>query len=661
MTPSTTTIENTPFFAGSAPEVSDAYFLSEMRRITSIEMVPAPPEDLIEIASKHFLQKSAFDSGKRLLKAQAEALAHFDICGNIFAAIGVGGGKTLTSLTIANYAYEKGTMRRAMLMIPPELVPQLRLRALPWARTMIRFPLSVYWADTHRTEIKRRAGCPLDGLYILPYSRLSARDGEELLQAIAPDIIIADEAHNLARESSARSKRFFHFLKARPTTDFVPMSGTMSKKQLGDYGHLINAALKEKSPVPHHYQALKFWGWALSAESAGFHKSLSRMLPLVKWANIPRKWTQEDQLEDIREAFAKRFTSTPGVITSKEAGCDSSIQFKEFKLPPSSSEVESALSRLEESWVAPSGEELEHAIVKFKYQQELAFGYYNRLEWPEDHPLVDNSKELYITAQTYHRALRMWWSNRAHTPGMDTPMTIGLEMERNGAQKVGAELYALWVAYRDLRRRATAEKWPERIRIPETICPQAMDAIALHASKHKGGALVWCDRNYLAEEIVSRLREAGRKTIHAKAGMNALVGDPAHRNDIMVASIKAHGTGKDLQHFHHNIIVEMPGGAVSEQLLGRTHRHGQEADTVTYEIIRGAGVGMQSDVLDAKLATAINDSYFTHATGTGRQKLIYGDWDFAPPVLDSSILRAMGTEAYQLTSAQQQDLKNFFN
>ena len=50
----------------------------------------------------------------------------------------------------------------------------------------------------------------------------------------------------------------------------------------------------------------------------------------------------------------------------------------------------------------------------------------------------------------------------------------------------------------------------------------------------------------------------------------------------VVASIKAHGTGRNLQAFCRNLVANPPSdGATWEQLLGRTHRQGQEADEVT--------------------------------------------------------------------------------
>jgi hypothetical protein len=52
-----------------------------------------------------------------------------------------------------------------------------------------------------------------------------------------------------------------------------------------------------------------------------------------------------------------------------------------------------------------------------------------------------------------------------------------------------------------------------------------------------------------------------------------------------VISIKAHGTGKNLQMFSDAVICQPPAdGALWEQLLGRHHRTGQLADEVRFRV-----------------------------------------------------------------------------
>jgi hypothetical protein len=54
----------------------------------------------------------------------------------------------------------------------------------------------------------------------------------------------------------------------------------------------------------------------------------------------------------------------------------------------------------------------------------------------------------------------------------------------------------------------------------------------------------------------------------------------------IIASIRSHGTGKNLQRaFSRNLVCNpMADGEAWEQLIGRTHRIGQPADEVTVEV-----------------------------------------------------------------------------
>jgi hypothetical protein len=62
-------------------------------------------------------------------------------------------------------------------------------------------------------------------------------------------------------------------------------------------------------------------------------------------------------------------------------------------------------------------------------------------------------------------------------------------------------------------------------------------------------------------------------------GENGIIDTP---ETAIIASIAAHSQGKNLQRFSRNLVVCPPtSGKVWEQLLGRTHRPGQEADEVT--------------------------------------------------------------------------------
>jgi hypothetical protein len=88
----------------------------------------------------------------------------------------------------------------------------------------------------------------------------------------------------------------------------------------------------------------------------------------------------------------------------------------------------------------------------------------------------------------------------------------------------------------------------------------------------------------------------------------------------VVASVAANKEGRNLQAWNRNLVVTaMPTGSLWEQLIGRTHRMGQQADTVYVDWVAACEEqdrGFQQLMADAK--------YIQDTTGQS-QKLLYAD------------------------------------
>ena len=94
---------------------------------------------------------------------------------------------------------------------------------------------------------------------------------------------------------------------------------------------------------------------------------------------------------------------------------------------------------------------------------------------------------------------------------------------------------------------------------------------------------------------------------------------PPEKGPTCAMSIRAHGVGKNLQHgWSNQLVVEPPSsGNVWEQLLGRTHRPGQQADTVRVTVYTHTPA-FRDAVLKAK-----KDAHYIQDTTGSRQKLLY--------------------------------------
>jgi hypothetical protein len=88
----------------------------------------------------------------------------------------------------------------------------------------------------------------------------------------------------------------------------------------------------------------------------------------------------------------------------------------------------------------------------------------------------------------------------------------------------------------------------------------------------------------------------------------------------VVASVQANSEGRNLQAWHRNLIVTAPPtGSLYEQLLGRTHRPGQEADTVFVDWIAAC------DEQDQGFQQLLADAQYIQDTTGQSQKLLYAD------------------------------------
>jgi superfamily II DNA or RNA helicase len=96
----------------------------------------------------------------------------------------------------------------------------------------------------------------------------------------------------------------------------------------------------------------------------------------------------------------------------------------------------------------------------------------------------------------------------------------------------------------------------------------------------------------------------------------------------MICSIASNSEGRNMQAWSTNLVVSPPtSGQTWEQMLGRTHRDGQEADEVSCHLL--VSLREQADAFERACRDA---RYISDSTGQ-EQKLCYADID----VVDSSL------------------------
>ena len=596
---------------------------------------------------------------------------------------------TLLGLMIAAHAFSKG-LTKMLLLVPPEVLGQLVNTDIGWARSRVEINYPIHILGGRPMEYRRNLCKSMrKGLYIMPYSLLSTKDTSENLAAIAPQLVIADEAHRLANHSAARTRRVLSMLKhlfdGGHPAELVLMSGTITNKSIKDYYHLIKWCLSSRCPLPLSDAMANDWALLIDASAAGENYSpgplgTAPILPLVKWAeqhfpNTPGGFPRD--VYGFRRAYELRLSSTPCVVASGDIDIGTSLLMQNHKLVDSTKhpkwdELKKFMDGVEENWTTPNGDEIDFAIHKWKWLNELSCGFYNELTWPtpevfakrkgintaKAEEIIQHAKIHHQAQQEYARILRPWLE-RCSKAGCDTPFLVGQSMMRNGAKEVGKELYNAWKDWKDLDFEGRPDRDSRGVRVCDYKI-QAMVEWVKSTADERGplGAIIWVHHQEVGHWAVEALREAGCKDVlHAPAGdqANAAILDKARAGSVVVASISAHGTGKNLQHFQFMYVMQWPRHApTAEQMIGRLHRRGQEAD----ELVVHTNHTTMFDQLN--FAACLNDALYIHQTTGSKQKLIYSNYDPMPVIFPPAVLVQKGLEAMALDAQQQKMMAEKF-
>lgn len=518
----------------------------------------------------------------RLSPVQSAAIYWAGKMNGALLPLAVGAGKTLVSLLING---ELGG-QRPVLLIPPTM-------QIPIRREI--------------EKLKKHFNLPIKNLMILPYSQLSVAKNTDIFERIKPDVIIADEAHLLRDPNSARTRRVLRYAKAFPGTKFVFMSGTLTSKSLKDYAHLAELALREGSPVPRTQEELIAWAnvidakgvpqskdWQVFADFEDIRGDLGRTKPRTTSPFEALDTSLDTQVakERAREVFQRRLTTTPGVVATKEGSVQCSLFFHERTVDVAPS-VNEALADLNMTWRRPDGEELVSALEVWRVGMQLSQGFYLRWVWPEGQIDFD-----WLGARAeWHRAIRevLKWN----VVGMDSPLLVTRAvMTGRLTDRFAVSAWRAWDEHRHKPKPPTEIIW-----FDDSLVENALE----WAQEHPKG-LIWYNDHAL--ELALRaldIRTFGAGEVPPDDGRG------------MALSIRAHGTGLNLQKHNENLCLSFPSsGKTAEQLIGRTHRQGQEADDVSFWYYN------HTKPYQDALKQARNDAQYIQQTLGSPQKLVYG-------------------------------------
>lgn len=648
---------------------------AEIHRVCNLPIMhPMTPEE-VDYYSRLNVLGHAYADGFRFMPKQAEGCLSYEMFNGVFCPIGVGFGKTLTSLMCAQKGINKG-IKKACLFVPAQVFGQLTITDIKWARA--RVPLSM---PIHVLQGKPRAArmalakSGKHGLYIWTYSLLSTTDAEEMLYSIAPELVILDECHEVANDTAAKTRRVIKYI-GDHKSEVVALSGTITQKSIEDYHRILRYATRENCPLPHSVTLTKEWANVIDAnsndiddESGSNPGHTGPLMPLVKWAaaNFPGQPITEDRA-GFRRAYRLRLNSAPSVVSSGDQAIGTSLTISTASLDrpqdypdtyPGKKQLDELIRKVDDEWTTPSGDIIDYAIHKWKWLFELTAGFYNLLVWPsvesfaerrritvdESNRILEAAKKHHAAGQEFMSLLRKWILEKSR-PGCDTPLLVRNEIARNGARIVGQELYEAWVYEKAL----DFDGRPERDSMAVRVCDYKIrEAVkwAKYVGDDKGG-IVWVYNEEMGAWAYEVFQAEGINTLHCPAGDNEWHLDARNHNKKVIASIPAHGQGKNLQMYQEQVVLQWPRPAhKAEQMLGRTHRTGQKADSLT---VWRLSANMFDDML---FAACLNDALYAHQSTGTRQKLVYANYDPLPRIFPSSVLLERGLENRVLDAAQQ--------
>lgn len=494
---------------------------------------------------------------------QALALAEAHDFRGALIPLPVGAGKTLISALLPTVLGAK----QALVLVPAKLRDKTErdFRALAqWWRVVPR-------VHVIRTQRDLAHAPARDVILVCSYEMLGTCP--DLLLRLGPDAVIPDESYKLKNPKSGRTKRLWRYMRQYPDTPFVPLTGTAQKKGFRDWWHIQRGALpKALHVLPDHWPEMMQWNEALAPGQ-------KQRRPIGALSRLCGPGGGD--YEAVRIAYGERFRLTPGVITCPGGSCDASILFtlERVRHP----EIEHLVAEMKRTGETPDGVpilEATYGAELWRHARELASGYIYRWKVPGPPAWMQARRE----AAAFVREVL------AHSRTCDT------ELQVYQRYPTAPEL----VRWQRIRPTFTPE------REPVWFTHDVIDAAVARA--RKDGALIWTEHRAVGEMIAERhglpyFESQGRCRRHGS--IMDYPGGPC------VVSTTAIGEGFNLQdRWHKNLIMNCTPGCVEyEQLMGRTHRMGQDADVVEFTqlwVVAEQYAGVQK-ALDQARAAAQTD------------------------------------------------------
>jgi hypothetical protein len=498
----------------------------------------------------------------KLWPAQSAALWEIYQYHGALLPIGVGQGKALISL-LAPVAMDA---KRPLLIVPASLREQTIKYVIP------------KWDPYFKMHPR---------LKVIGYSELSLEENANLLYALKPDLIILDECHYVARPESGRTRRLTRYFKENLQCRCVALSGTIMHRSLQDFAHISYWCLGQGSPLPTRWQDLTTWAGALDAG-------------IPEESRIPAGALNRfrNPGESVRQGFRRRFVQSTGVVATREKDLAMSLEIYMMKNLYIPSDVQKVIKKVRDTWETPNGDLILEALHFWRIIRQLALGFWYRWDPLPPREWMDARREWKKEAK--------YAIYKRRSLKLDTELQVKKYVESGKCSDKGqdrdlGQAYHDWFKIKDTFKPNRVIEWITRQWIIEN-----------QAAKKMEQGIIWVEHPEYGKELAHYLQIP-----YFGQGDDGIITTEKSK---IIASIKAHGEGKNLQRYSNNLVVSPPtSGRTWEQILGRTHRAGQKADVVTCSFF--------AHVPELRLSfrQAREDARVIENTTSNRQKLNYAN------------------------------------
>lgn len=382
----------------------------------------------------------------------------------------------------------------------------------------------------------------------LSYEALGYEDGERALFAFKPEVLVCDEGHALLNPDSGRTKRVERYLQSRHAVGepvkLLIMSGTLDQRGLMSYWHLLRWCISdEMCPVPTERAEAEMWARAIDVKcDPGLRVSPGAL---------------GETTEIARSRVQHRIRSARGVAWAPAPEVAANLRVRVWS-PTLPNSILDALANAE-AGIRPDGVGFDTEDDQSRCLRTLPLGFYHRYAYPPS--------KTFLEARARWNAIANYWLSLRRV-GLDTEGQV-----RAAAHDGKLSSAALWAA--DAWRSLEPSEPPrEVVWVDESV----VDLIAAEAREPQ---LIW---THYREFGLIQSRSRHGYPYYADDGLDAegrFVEDhPGTSSSVL--SVAANSTGRNLQYkWHRNLILTQSSSAsMYEQLIGRTYRPGQEADTV---------------------------------------------------------------------------------